>query len=386
MSDAKAALLGKELTVNFGQKGLYGQLINSLYLFSNAGIQGSFRLLSGLKRSKQAQKMVGGMVVTAVGVAIANGIIGGEDDDGENRYENIKASDKERNIVIMIPGSDGNTIKIPLGWGLNFFWNFGTEIGDAILYGAGKRSEYSVIEGASRLVNVALNAFNPLDSATLLQTISPTIIDPITQVAENKTFFGSPLMPEKNIFEKVETPDSQRFWSSVRPTSKFVAEWVNKLTGGDKIKKGFADVSPETLDLVFDTLTGGAGRFYTDTLALPIKLLKDDYSLPDVPGARKLIGTPDKYKVSREFYDNIKHVYLIQKQMKEYPEKRTKLKQDKTYILNSYAKNIDNRLRKLRKIRNKALTDDRKEKINKKINVLQKKFNDRFMILKNKGI
>lgn len=384
LSKAKSALLGKELTVNFGQKGLYGQLINSLYLFSNAGIQGSFRLLRGLKNSKQAQRMIGGMVTAAVGVSIANGIIGGEDEDGVSYYEQVRDTDKERNIVIMIPDGKGKSVKIPLGWGLNFFWALGTEVGDAILYGAGKRSKYSILDGASRLVNVGMNAFNPLDSATLLQTISPTVIDPITQVAENKTFFGSPLMPERNPFEKVETPESQRFWSSVRPTSKFIAEWANRITGGDKVEKGIIDVSPEVLDLIFDTFTGGMGRFYSDMFSLPIKTFKDETELRDVPVIRKLFGSPDKRKIANEFYENIEYVYMLNEQIKEYPERRKKITKDKTYTLKTFAKNTERRLRKLRKIRDKVKTNEATERINKKIDSLQKKFNKRFILIKER--
>ena len=51
VSREKAAELGKKVTVDFNRTGEYGQFMNSLYLFFNASIQGSSRLIRTLKPS-----------------------------------------------------------------------------------------------------------------------------------------------------------------------------------------------------------------------------------------------------------------------------------------------------------------------------------------------
>ena len=378
LSEAKAALLSKELTVNFEQKGLYGELYNSLYLFSSAGVQGSARLIKGLIKSPKARKMVGGMIVSSIGVAIANGMLGGEDEEGKNNYTKVKDHDKERNMVFVIPNSGGKVVKIPLGWGLNFFWNIGTEIGDAILAGGSDKFKYDSMEGASRLLSSGLNAFNPIQSASLLQMISPTVTDPLVQIAENKNFFGAPLMPEKNIFEDVETPESQRYWKTVRPTSKAMAEFLNNITGGDKVEKGLIDVSPEVLDLVFDTFTGGLGRVVSGVAGLPQELSKDDIDLTKVPLARKFVGTLDETKGRQDYYSNAEEIKTILKKIKTYPERRREFMRDPRFRLKETLASTERQIKALRKVLKKVKSEKSRQRIEKRIEKIQDRFNKQF--------
>jgi hypothetical protein len=51
ISEKKAAEAAKNLTVDFNRKGDLGSLLNSLYLFANAGIQGSYRIFSAAKNN-----------------------------------------------------------------------------------------------------------------------------------------------------------------------------------------------------------------------------------------------------------------------------------------------------------------------------------------------
>lgn len=379
MSKAKAALLGKELTVNFEQKGLYGEIYNSLYLFSSAGVQGSTRLISGLIKSSKARKLVGGLMVSAMGVAITNGLFGGDDEEGKNNYANVADYDKERNMIFIVPNSKGKLIKIPLGWGLNFFWNIGTEIGDAILASMEpKKFKYDLLDGAGRLLNAGLNAFNPIQSSTLLQAVSPTITDPIVQVAENKTFSGAPLRPEKNKFADVPTPESQRYWKSVRPTSKAAAEWMNSITGGDKVEKGKVDISPEVLDLILDTYTGGLGKFAEGMVGLPKTLQEDELDVKKIPIVRRFIGTTNKNKGRSDYYDNSREVKMLQKKIKTYPERRREFMKDPLFKLSAYLKSTERQISALRKIVKNVKAEKSKARINDRIKKLQDKFNKRF--------
>jgi hypothetical protein len=49
LSRDKAAELAKNLTVNFNKSGEWGTVANSLYLFFNASVQGTSRLIRTLK-------------------------------------------------------------------------------------------------------------------------------------------------------------------------------------------------------------------------------------------------------------------------------------------------------------------------------------------------
>jgi len=367
MSEAKAAIMAKGLTVNFNQKGAWGPVINSLYLFANAGIQGSTRIFKAIKNNpKEMGKLLGGTVLAAAGVAIANSAIGGYDDVDDH----IKA----RNIVLMLPGTDGKFIKIPAPWGYNVFWALGTEIGDMFV-----KDGYEPLEGTSRMMSTALDAFNPLQSATVLQTLSPTLGDPFAQVGENRTFYGSPLMPEGNVFDKTPLPDSERYWSSVRKPSKLAASLINRATFGDKVKPGFIDVSPETLDLIFDTFTGGAGKFLANTLALPYNVITGDMAIHKTPIVRRLVGAKSEYKTVTDYIKNTRHIYQLQERIKEYPEKASKLRKDRTILLIKQAKNTDKSIRRLNKLAKKVKTKESKDRLKERIKKIRRGFNKKFI-------
>jgi hypothetical protein len=377
----KAALMAKDLTVNFNQKGVYGPLVNSLYLFSNAGIQGSAKILSVLKNSPKARKMVYQSMAVAVGLSMANRSIGGDDEDGVPYYDKVEDFVKERNIVFMIPNSKGKYVKIPLPWGYNVFWAAGTEVGDMAT-----KDNYSVTGGLSRMMSTITGAFNPVQSSTVMQTLSPTIMDPFVQVAENKTWSGSPLMPENSPFAKIKKPDSELHWPSARKPSVALAKGLNKISGGNQIKPGAIDVSPETLDLLWDTFTGSAGRFAVDTLGLPFGAISGDLELKNIPVARRVVGKKSSYSDSSRYRESIAHVYRLAEEIKTYPEKSKSLKKDRSYRLLSHVKKNESAIRKLKKMLKITTNKKSRDRINKRINDLYVSFNKKFAeINKQKG-
>jgi hypothetical protein len=374
LSESKAALISKELTVNFNQKGAMSPVINSLYLFANAGIQGSARIIRTLKNNpKKMAKLLGGVVTTATAMSFANAAIGGDDEDGMDYYSQIDDYIKARNMIFMIPDSGGRYIKIPLPWGYNVFWALGTEIGDAM-----SQPGYRAMDGVSRMITTAMDAFNPLQSATLLQTLSPTIGDPFAQVAENKTFYGSPLMPGGNPFSRTPAPDSERYWGSARPVSKAAAKAMNAITGGNQIQPGLVSISPETLDLTFDFFTGGAGRFVMDMVMLPATMITEGPTARNTPGIRRILGAKSEYKTTTDYKQNITDVLRVREEIKAYPKKRLKLMRDKKYRLIGAAKRAEATIAKLNKQRKSARNERIKEAIEKRIEKIQKNFNQQF--------
>jgi len=375
VSVSKAALMAKDLTVNFNQKGVYGSLINSLYLFSNAGIQGSAKILSVLKDSPKARKAVYVSMVVATTLAIANSGLGGDDDDGVPYYDKIEDFVKERNIIIMLPGTKGKYVKIPLPWGYNVFWAMGTEVGDMVT-----QKDYTVTGGMARMITTITGAFNPLQSSTLLQTISPTVTDPFVQIAENKSWSGNPLMPENSPFADVEKPDSELHWASARRASVELAKALNFISGGNQIRPGLMDVSPETLDLVWDTFAGSAGKFAMDTLSLPLTVTEPDIRIKKIPIVRRLMGQKSEYADSAKFRENIAHVYLLRDEIEAYPKRAKDIKKDRTHLLLRSAKMAKAAIRKLNKrLKVATISQENKDNLKNRIRLIQQRFNKRFL-------
>lgn len=321
LSEAQAARIAKEMTVNFNRKGDMGQVLNALYLFYNASIQGSVRLLQAVGKSRKVQLMAGATVIFAAILDMINRSLGGDDDDGEAKYDKIPDFVKERNLIIMLPSGGGDYIKIPLPWGYNVLHVMGQGVGEAMT-----QRDFQPGKSAMRVAAATVSAFNPIGgSESLLQFLSPTITDPLVQWAENKDWAGKPLRPASNPFG-VDTPNSQKYWNSVRAPSKWLTDQLNTMTGGDEVRPGAIDISPEAIDLLVDTFTGGAGRFVADTFATPAKVVQGEaIETYEVPVLRKVYGAPGRGTLVSDFYERMEAVQVTDKQLKHYKGDHAKI-------------------------------------------------------------
>lgn len=382
ITDERAAQIASDLTVDFTKKGTAGPVINSLYLFANAGIQGSYRIIRAATKSQQVQKMLAGIIGAGFVVGMLNSMAG-TDEDGEDYYNKIDDFVRERNMIIVIPGTKGKYAKIPLPWGYNVFWNLGSEFSRAIT-----KKDFSPMSSAGRMASYFAGAFNPVQSGTLLQTLSPTVSDPFVQVAENKTWFGGDMMPAKDKYARIPEPDSQRYWKSASSGSKWVASTLNSLTGGNKIKPGGIDVSPETLDLVVDTVGGSAFRFFKDTFGVTQKAISgEEIAWHKVPFLRRMAGEQPEWANSRTYYGNVENVLQVEAQLKaykgtEYYNKVIKSEPELIKLI-PHADRTEKRLRVLRKQLKKAdaagnekVAESVKKQMDRLYNQFNKLYND----------
>ena len=315
MSEKMAASKAKNLTVNFNRKGEIGGMLNSLYVFSNASIQGVARLFKVMK-SKRMKKIASGIAVGSFMWAQLGRSIGGDDEDGENFYDKIDDHIKKSNLIIMKPTGKGDYIKIPLPYGYNIFYALGQAL-DEVLHNK------NPMKAAANLVGTVLDSFNPLGgSSSLIQTLSPTALDPIVDLGLNENFFGGPLWPEQPAFG-VKKPRSQLKFKSVGKISSSATEALNELTGGSKFKSGLLDVNPEALDHIFEFLTGGTGKFINNTvttIAGTYKGMKEgksfiesakDVPIGKVPFARRFFADKSEYVDSKKFYDRAEQLKQV---------------------------------------------------------------------------
>ena len=360
LSDMQAASLAKNLTVNFNRKGEWGPIANSFYLFYNASIQGSVRMLHAL-RSPKVRAIAGGIVVFAAVLDMMNRIVGGDDEDEIPRYDKIPPWVKERNLVVMNPWSEEGYFKLPLPWGYNIFHVLGQKIGEASSAAMGYKSDYSALDSATTVLSALAGAFNPLGSeATLGQFLSPTAGDPILALEQNVDWSGRKIRPGENPFEKAPSPDSQKYWNSTSDIAKWVTEKLNALTGGSEVRPGAIDVSPTTLEYLYEFASGGAGRFINNVIDAPIKQLVDgEIETFRIPFVRKIYGDVGARATQEKFYQNLEQVYYAQQEYRLAIEKkdarmRARVQREQRPYLRArlLAKETERRLRLLRERRN----------------------------------
>lgn len=309
----RAAFLAKNLTVNFNKGGENKALMNSLYLFYNASISGTFVLLNGLK-NKRVQKIVGGIVVAGILQDVLNRLVSGdEDENGVKDYDDIPDYILETNWVFMMPGSK-DYVAIPMPYGFNFFHNLGRNMSNAVsgspVHNPGK--------SAMSTLMTAIDAFNPVGGANSpLNFIAPTFADPIVDLATNTDFAGNAIVPERPSFG-LEVPDSQKYWANTGEIPKWTAEQLNRLTGGNEVRPGAIDVSPEVLQFWVDYATGATGKFIQRNVNLGMDLAAGDFAdieIGDIPFARRVVGSVTNRGNTERYYENATEIKTVAEEL-----------------------------------------------------------------------
>ncbi len=353
MSRARSASLAKNLTVNFNRKGNRSTATNAWYMFVNANVQGTARLVQALGKSPKAMAIVGVMTAFAGALELLNRLIGDKDrdEDGNNPYELIPEYVKQKNMIFMIPGSGGKYGSVPLPYGFNVFHNAGRMMMEGVLTATNDKHELvdekkKPLSVAWNFAQVLIDAFMPLGQASSPgQLISPTVLDPLVQYAENKTWFGAPMRPEPLPFDKA-TPNHKLFFRSTSDTAKDISKWLSDATGGDDVKGGSIDISPTTLTHVFKSITGGTGAFglgmfdFTAHAVGRITGEKEPEDLPwkGVPFVGKFFGEVDDREKASKFYRLRNDALEVMKQVKQYrkmgeDEKADRLEEEKPALV-----------------------------------------------------
>tara|TARA_R110002020_G_scaffold8827_2_gene35540 strand:+ start:10 stop:7437 length:7428 start_codon:yes stop_codon:yes gene_type:complete len=274
-ANMKAADIARNLTVNFSNKGEKTQAFNSLYLFFNAGVQGTVRLFQammrrapsydeegrmvGAKGFTRVQKIMGSIALLGFSNGIINALLAGDDEDGVNRYRQVDLNQRQRQMHIYIPGFD-TFIKIPLPYGYNIPYVLGDTVAAMMMghVGPGKAS--------LNLLNASVESFVPFSwggsdtvIGTAVKTATPQFLDPALDLAMNESFFGGPIY--KDPAYGSADPPSERYWSNTGGTFKTISRALNALTGGSKVEAGVASIEPDILEFFWETYAGSAGRF-----------------------------------------------------------------------------------------------------------------------------
>lgn len=335
LSRQQAASLAKNMTVNFNRRGEQGMLMNSLYMFANASIQGTANLVRTLghlngdgpllerlrwKNLNVPQKIVLAAVGAGYLLGSLNRSVAGEDDDGVNWYDKVPSHVKERNLVIMksmFGGKAGEYWSIPLPYGYNVFFLLG-HTAEGVAAG-----DLTASRAAGNVVGGILGAFSPIGSETsetlsgaLLKNAAPTILRPFANLSMNENFMGAQIYQENMPFGTPK-PDSQLGRRSTPEAYKAFAFWLNAFSGGSQYRPGAVDITPESLKFWIDYISGGTGRFISKTTDAAVKSLNGiDIPEQQVPFLGKISGEVMPYADQQKMYDRMTEVAQYHAELK----------------------------------------------------------------------
>lgn len=349
LSRAQAASLAKNMTVNFNRRGEQGVLLNSLYMFANASIQGTANMMRSLAHLNgsgpllerlrwgnlnMAQKLA--LTATGAGYLLAslNRAGAGQDGDGENWYDKVPDYVKEHNVVIMkslFGGKAGEYWSIPLPYGYNMFYLLGSTAEGVT------RGNMTTSKAAGNIVGGMLGAFNPLGSedsktltGTLFKNAAPTILRPVADLWANENFMGTQIYQE-NFPGGTPKPESTLGRRSTPEAYKAFAGWLNSVSGGSQYRSGALDINPDKMKYWIDYVSGGMGRFAGKTIDAAAKSYNGiDIPPQQIPFLGKISGKVMPYADQQAMYEHIDELRQYDAELK------TLRGADRTAFLNKY--------------------------------------------------
>ena len=370
LSPQKAAIIAKNLTVNFDKKGQLSARINSYYAFFNASVQGTARLAQTLK-GPMGRKIIAGGIGLGTMQAVMLAAAGFKDDEPPEFV-------RERNFIIPLP--NGKYIGIPYPLGLHILPNIG-RITTEFMLGGGKHAGTKV----ANLTGSIMDAFSPVGSSGLsIQTVLPTVLDPIAALESNKDAFGRPIYKEDRATNP--TPGYMRSRETASEINKQISYFLNLASGGGKYSKGFLSPTADELDYIVGQVTGGAGRELMKTeQAIKAGVTGEELPAYRIPLAGRFYGeTQSNAAESARFYNNVtrmadyeneikgrqKHKENVAEFFKDHPQARF-------WQMANTVENQVNALNKQKKeFQERGLPKDRIQRLDNQKALMMKRFNE----------
>lgn len=267
-SRQQAARMAKEASINFNKFGRGGPQINALYMFANASIQGSAKLLRAMKNPKVAASVIGGVGAAVAATAEWNDRI------DPNWREHVSKYDRMSSLTVMLPPSDdgsANYIKVPVSWGLK-------PIKVAMDYAVD--ATYGKVESpadvASATVAATVQAYNPVGGTDVVSALTPSFADLPVEIGRNQKWSGAPIRPDWNPY----LPESERYFDDLDES----ATGRMAISATQELSSRGIEVSPADVKYAYESLVGGAGRFASRTVTTATDIASgNDVDVNEVP-------------------------------------------------------------------------------------------------------
>lgn len=379
LSNQQAASIAKNLTVNFNRKGQVATQAGALYAFFNAAVQGTTRLGQTLA-GPAGKKIVGGGLLLGTLQAVMLAAAGFDEDEPPEFV-------RERNFII--PLADGKYLTVPMPLGYNVIPNTSRVMTEFVLSGFRDPAKR-----VGQITGAFLEMFNPIGNAGWsVQTIAPTIADPLVALSENRDWTGKPIA-KKDMSSTDPTPGYTRAKETASWFSKQLSYYLNLASGGTKYQPGLISPTPDQIDYLIGQLTGGVGREILKAEQTVTSSVTGEELPPyKIPLAGRFYGdSKSSAAESTRFYENItrlnEHENEIQGRRKNRENATEYLRENPEARLVTFANQIERDVQKLRQRRRDLLERGASKEsikiIETQITNRMKRLNDRVRALREK--
>ena len=301
-TDAKAAEIARDITVDFNRRGQDTATINSLYMFFNASLQGTDRNLRALK-TKSGKLTAGSLMMAGYMHSMLMAAGSDEDEDGRLKWDNEKWYNKARNYVLGIGA--GKILKLPLP----YFWSipfFAGQLLESVTRGAMNADEAGALLAANIANDLTPFSFgsepsNIMNRGLLVQFL-PDVVRAPFELAVNRDYRGEAILRER--FPGETTPARER-GKSDWVVSNTVSKVLAGLTGQTPLDIGGPfDWNPDAIEYLYDEYFGGAGATAGRIAKVAQSALAwEAPEMYDIPVIRRFAGIGSYGGVRNNYFD-----------------------------------------------------------------------------------
>jgi hypothetical protein len=252
-----AAIIARDITVDFGRKGRSAGWINIWVPFGNVAMQTTGRIGANFKASPSYRRTMFGIMAGITGIGMMNYMYGGKDKDGKSALESIPEYERNQNLILMTPfhNKNGERIyfKMPLPYPL-FAVNASATAASKLVASKMGLTKATPGDIASMVLHGAAETFTPLGHqiGNLSTLATPEIARFISDISANKSWSGNVIHTS---FPKKDVPHAQQGFKDTDQSWKTIA--------GVLAKMGL-DMYPEDVKYTVDHFVGTERRFIRD--------------------------------------------------------------------------------------------------------------------------
>jgi len=376
MTDAQAAEIAKNITVNFNQKGQWTREINSLYGFANASIASTDRNIKTMLGKAGKKILIGGVGLGVIqGLALA---AAGYDEDDIPEW----VKDHAFIIPLGLFADTDKYIAIPMP----YFYNMFPAIGRRMVEAA--RGQLSVGQFVGGTAKVMINSVNPIAYGSgFIEFVSPSVFDMFVQYAMNEDGLGRRIY-NKDFNDLNPTTGMSRARGDTTVMYAMysrAAEVINYVTGGDEYEVGGMSPTPEEIKFFVEQVLPPMQFLYRSTATLEKGSSGEQIEANDIAFVRRFYGeVGGKTAEGGKFYDNVKAV----NELKNTVKLREENGQDTTEVFDenpkaelidyvgSYYRDVSDLRRERRKMILEGAKPSETQKLDDEITALMTEFNN----------
>jgi len=308
----EAAYQARELATDFGMHGSSATIrfLTQQVPFLNAGLQGLYRSSRAFEGLTKGEKYFVGSKIAAVllGPSLMFRYLNRDSEEFTNLPQHVK----DLNWTIPLKGGNFMYLPKPFEWGamatvLDRFWD---TVGPQVLEVDGK----PVFWGGKP--DFTWDKFTEIASKVIAEQlrldVTPQLIDPVIDLAVNKRFTGSPLVPD---FIRNFMPAEEGYypWSNaaiVKVWEKYnLAAWTN--------------LSPIAFEHILKTYTGALGQYFLDFVIDPLG--RDNKIMFDKPTVETELpaGLSSVFGTDPGIFQDWNNVPLLKRMFSVSPQRHT---------------------------------------------------------------